>query len=76
MSFLVFQFYPNLGIKVRVTEHKTKQDAYETINICRNYADVPYLAIDSKGKIFDICTFDLTREQMAQMIEEMEDVDE
>lgn len=70
MSYKVFQFYPNLGIKVRVLEYKTKDEAYETINICRNYAEVPYLAIDGKGKIFDICTFELTREQMAKMIEE------
>lgn len=68
--FKVIQFYPNLGIKVRVTKHKTKKDAYDTINICRNYADVPYVAIDSSGKIFDICTFDMTRREMADLIEE------
>ena len=68
--YKVLQFYPNLGIKVRVTEHKTKNEAYETINICRNYADVPYVAIDGNGKIFDICTFEMTRQEMAKMIEE------
>ena len=70
MAYRVLQFYPNLGLKVRVTEHKTRADAYETINICRNYADIPYCAIDSKGHIFDICTFDLSREEMARLIEE------
>ena len=71
--YYVFQFYPNLGLRVRVTEHKTKREAIEVINICRNYAGIPYLATDSKGNIFDICTFDLTRKQMAQMIEEMQE---
>ena len=70
MAYTVIQFYPNTGLKVRATEHKTKTDAYETINICRNYADVPYVAVDGKGNIFDICTFDMTRQQMADLIEE------
>lgn len=53
-----------------MTQHKTKQDAYDTINICRNYADVPYIAIDRQGNIFDICTFDMTKQEMAKLIEE------
>jgi len=68
--YKVLQFYPNLGIKVRALGFKTKREAYETINICRNYADVPYVAIDDNGNIFDICTFDMTRQEMAKLIEE------
>lgn len=68
--YKVIQFYPNCGLPVRVTGHKTKQEAYETINICRNYADVPYVAIDGSGNIFDICTFGMTKQEMAKLIEE------
>lgn len=68
--YKIIQFYPSLGLKVRALEFKTKKEAYETINICRNYADVPYVAIDGKGNIFDICTFDMTRQEMANLIEE------
>ena len=68
--YTVIQFYPNLGLKVRCLEYKTLKGAYEAINICRNYAEVPYIALDKNGEIFDICTFDMTRKQMAELIEE------
>lgn len=71
MVYRVFQFFPNLGIKVRITEHQTKEDAYETINICRNYAEVPYIATDRNGKIFDMKTFGLSRRDIAHMLEEL-----
>jgi len=71
MSYKVIQFYPNIEkLLVRVTEHKTKAEAYETINICRNYASVPYVAINANGDIFDIETFDMSREEMARLIQE------
>lgn len=68
--YKIIQFYPSLGLKARLLTFKTKKEACETINICRNYADVPYVAIDGKGDIFDICTFDMTRQEMANLIEE------
>lgn len=70
MSYKVLEFYPNLALKVRVTEHETKSEAYDVINICRNYAEVPYVAIDSRGSIFDVCTFGMKREEMARLIRE------
>ena len=70
MKYKVIQFYPNLGTPVIVHGFQTKADAYEDINICRNYAEVPYIAIDSNGKIFDACTFGLDRNEMARLIEE------
>ena len=72
MKYRVFQFYRNLGMPVIIHEYDTKAEAYEDINICRNYANVPYLATDKKGKIFDICTFDMSREEMAKLLMEVE----
>lgn len=68
--YKVIQFYPNLGTPCIVHGYDSKSEAYEDINICRNYAEVPYIAIDEKGEIFDACTFGLDRKEMAKLIEE------
>lgn len=65
--YQVFAFYPSLGIKVRVTEYKSKSEAFEYCGALR-LCDTPYL-MHKNGKVIDIATYDLTREQMAEMIE-------
>ena len=67
--YQVFAFYPHLGdaVKVRVTEYRTKGEAYDYISGLR-MCDTPYLA-HKNGNIFDVETYDLTREIMADMIE-------
>lgn len=68
MTYTVIQFYPGLGVPVRAVEYKKYSEAIETVNICRNYAEVPYLLLRD-GKIIDFAEFDLGRKAMAEMIE-------
>ena len=40
--YQVFAFYPNIDLKVRVTEYKTKAEAYEYISGLR-MCETPYI---------------------------------
>lgn len=65
--YQVFAFYPNLGLKVRVTEYKTKAEAYEYISGLR-MCETPYAAWKNWKDMIDIETCDLTREKMAEIV--------
>ena len=66
--YQVLAFYPNLGIKVRVTEYGSKTEAFEYCGALR-LCETPYL-MHRNGNVLDFATYDLTREKMAAMIEE------
>ena len=66
--YQVFAFYPNGGLKVRVTEYKTQNEAYEYISALR-MSDTPYAAWKNWKELFDIETYELTRETMAEMVQ-------
>ena len=66
--YQVFAFYPNINLKVRVTEYKTKAEAYEYISGLR-MCETPYAAWKNWKNMFDIETYDLTREIMAEMVQ-------
>lgn len=65
--YRVLAFYPSLGIKVRVTEYKARDEAYDYISGLR-FCDTPYLVLKNDN-VIEIETYDLTREQMAEMVE-------
>ena len=66
--YLVLAFYPTLGIKVRITEYKSKNEAFEYVSGLR-FCETPYMILKD-GKVIDIETYDLTKEQMAEMVEQ------
>ena len=65
--YQVFAFYPNLGIKVRLTEYSNTAEMYEYISGLR-MCDTPYVAYQNYKKMIDLGTCNMTREQMAQML--------
>ena len=65
--YQVSAFYPNIPLKIRVTEHKTKGEAYEYIGGLR-MCETPYAAWKDWKEMFDIETYDLTREIMDEMV--------
>ena len=67
--YQVFAFYPNLGIKVRLTEYSSTAEMYEYISGLR-LCDTPYVAYQNYKKMVDLETYDMTREQLAQMLSE------
>ena len=66
--YQVFAFYPDLGVKVRVTEYKSQAEAYEYISGLR-MCETPYAAWKDWKEMFDLETYGLTREQMAEMVQ-------
>ena len=66
--YQVFAFYPNIPLKVRVTEYRNKAEAYEYISGLR-MCETPYAAWKGWKEMFDLETYDLTLEQMAEMIQ-------
>lgn len=71
MRYIVLAFYPNLGIKVRVTEYSRKNEMYEYIGALR-ICETPYIAMDTKTNItLDMETYGEDREKLAKLVEEM-----
>lgn len=64
--YQVLAFYPNIPLKVRVTEYKSKAEAYEYIAGLR-MCETPYAAWKNWKELFDLEVYDLTLEQMAEM---------
>ncbi len=65
-------FYPKLGIKVRTTEYKNRNEMYQYISGLR-MCDTPYVAFDTFTNIvLDKEVYDLGGEEMAKMLEEQE----
>lgn len=69
MKYHVYAFYPNLGIKIRVTEYSNQNEMYEYIGALR-LCDTPYMATKNYENIIEVETYDLTREIMADMLKE------
>ena len=74
MKYLVYAFYPNLGIPVRVTDYTSKRDMYEYVSSLR-MCDTPYCVQDitnkNNPKMIDLMTSDeVGRDEMAQMLKE------
>lgn len=65
----VLAFYENLGIKVRVTEHTNRQEMMDYISGLR-MCDTPYMVMRNFQEIVEIETFGMTRERMAELVEE------
>ena len=65
--YQVFAFYPNIPLKVRVTEYRSKAEAYEYIGGLR-MCETPYAAWKNWKELFDLETYGLTREQMAELV--------
>ena len=65
--YQVFAFYPHIPM-VRVTEHRNKAEAYEYISGLR-MCETPYAAWKNWKELFDLETYNLTREQMAELVQ-------
>lgn len=63
----ILAFYPRLGIKVRVTEHRDISEAMQYINGLIA-TETPYLAL-CHSKVIEVREFDMTREEMAELVE-------
>lgn len=64
----VFAFYPNLGIKIRGTEYKSRVEAMDYVSgliECRT----PYFVLNGE-KMSEYKSFDMKPEEMAEMVEE------
>lgn len=48
--YLVFAYYPNLGIHCRVTDYSNKNEMYEYISGLR-FCETPYQAIDTVKEV-------------------------
>lgn len=66
---IVLAFFKNLGKDgfVRGTDYDTKPEAYKYISSLR-MCETPYCAFEG-DKMFDIETYDMTRKEMAEMVE-------
>lgn len=72
MKWLVYAFYPHLGIPVRVLDFKSKRKMYEYISGLR-MTDTPYAVQDVTNKDNPIMveveySSDVGREKMVQML--------
>lgn len=72
MKWLVYAFYPNLGIPVRVLDFKSKRKMYEYISGLR-MTDTPYAVQDVTNKDNPITvkveySSEVGREKMVQML--------
>jgi len=74
MKWLVYAFYPNLGIHVRVLDFNSKGKMFDYVSGLR-MTDTPYAVQDvtnrSNPKTIDLMTSDeVGRDEMAQMLKE------
>ena len=74
MKWLVYAFYPNLGIPVRVLDFNSKRKMFDYVSGLR-MTDTPYAVQDvtnrSNPKTIDLMTSDeVGRDEMAQMLKE------
>lgn len=74
MKWLVYAFYPNLGIHVRVLDFNSKRKMFDYVSGLR-MTDTPYAVQDvtnwSNPKTIDLMTSDeVGRDEMAQMLKE------
>lgn len=74
MKWLVYAFYPHLGIPVRVLDFNSKRKMFDYVSGLR-MTDTPYAVQDvtnrSNPKTIDLMTSDeVGRDEMAQMLKE------
>ena len=74
MKWLVYAFYPHLGIHVRVLDFNRKMEMFDYVSGLR-MTDTPYAVQDvtnrSNPKTIDLMTSDeVGRDEMAQMLKE------
>ena len=74
--YTVMAFYPNLGdkCKVRVTAYKKSEQQmfFDYINHGLRMCETPFVALDG-NKVIMIEEFGMTREQMAELIERLDE---
>ena len=74
MKWLVYAFYPHLGIHVRVLDFNSKMEMFDYVSGLR-MTDTPYAVQDvtnrSNPKTIDLMTSDeVGRDEMAQMLKQ------
>lgn len=73
MKWLVYAFYPHLGIPVRVLDFKSKREMYEYISGLR-MTDTPYAVQDVTNKdnplTIEVEYADLGKKKMIEMLTE------
>lgn len=73
MKWLVYAFYPNLGVPVRVTDYASKRDMYEYVSALR-MCDTPYCVQDITNKnnplTVEVEYGDIGRRKMVEMLQE------
>ena len=74
MKWLVYAFYPHLGIPVRVLDFNSKMEMFDYVSGLR-MTDTPYAVQDvtnrSNPKTIDLMTSDeVGRDEMAQMLKQ------
>ena len=71
MKYLVYAFYPNLGIPVRVTDYKSTRDMYEYVSALR-MTDTPYCVQDvtniNNPKTVEVECADISRKIMVEIL--------
>ena len=75
MKYLVYAFYPNLGIPVRVTDYENKRDLFEYVSALR-MCDTAYCIQDVSSKDNPLTikveyTPDVGRQKMIEMLSEL-----
>lgn len=73
MKYLVYAFYPNLGIPVRVTDYTSTRDMYEYVSALR-MTDTPYCVQDVSNKsnptTIEVEYADISRKKMVEMLQD------
>ena len=71
MKYLVYAFYPNLGIPVRVVDFKSKREMFEYVCGLR-FTDTPYAVQDVSNKdnplMIEVEYGDLGKKKMIEML--------
>lgn len=73
MKYLVYAFYPNLGVPVRVAGYTSKEEMYEYVSALR-MTDTPYCVQDITNKnsptTLEVEYADISRKKMVEMLQE------
>lgn len=73
MKYLVYAFYPNLGIKVRTVDFKSKREMLDYVSGLR-MTDTPYAVQDVSNKDYPVLlefeSFNLSHDEIVQMLKD------